>query len=108
MDKKHSTDAQAFQRFLTEQLKKGKAKDSPEKLLQVWRKTQKRGKTPASPRKSRKKSRNSKAPSREISELGRRLQEISDRYIAQGGELLTIEQLDRELAERRGERGMEE
>jgi hypothetical protein len=41
-------------------------------------------------------------------ELGRRLREIRARYIANGGELLTADQLDAELANLRGERQPEE
>jgi hypothetical protein len=38
------------------------------------------------------------------SELGKTLRDIRQRYIAAGGKLLSIEELDREVAERRGER----
>ena len=41
-------------------------------------------------------------------ELGRRLRKIRERRIAAGGDLLTVEEIDRELAERRGERHPEE
>ncbi|MFH1116448.1 MAG: hypothetical protein V1792_21255 [Pseudomonadota bacterium] len=37
-----------------------------------------------------------------ISPLGRRLREIRRRFIEEGGTLLTSEELDREIAERRG------
>ncbi len=38
----------------------------------------------------------------EMSPLGRRLMEIRKKFIAEGGELLTPEELEREIAERRG------
>jgi hypothetical protein len=38
----------------------------------------------------------------EMSPLGRRLMEIRKKYIAVGGKLLTPEDLEREIAERRG------
>ena len=41
-------------------------------------------------------------------ELGRKLREIRARYLARGGELLTAEEIDREVAERRGEQYPEE
>ncbi|MFH1116766.1 MAG: hypothetical protein V1792_22855 [Pseudomonadota bacterium] len=37
-----------------------------------------------------------------ISQLGRRLREIRRRFFEEGGTLLTSEELDREIAERRG------
>jgi len=37
-----------------------------------------------------------------ISPLGRRLREIRRRFIEEGGKLLTSEELDSEIAERRG------
>jgi hypothetical protein len=37
-----------------------------------------------------------------VSPLGRRLREIRRRFIEEGGKLLTSEELDREIAERRG------
>ena len=39
-----------------------------------------------------------------VSPLGMQLREIRTQYVANGGELLTAEQFDRELAQRRGER----
>jgi hypothetical protein len=44
----------------------------------------------------------------QVSPLGLRLREIRAQYIASGGDLLTDEQLDREMAERRGERNLGE
>jgi hypothetical protein len=38
----------------------------------------------------------------EMSPLGRRLMEIRKKFIAEGGKLLTPEELEREVAERRG------
>ena len=38
----------------------------------------------------------------EMSPLGRRLMEIRKKFIAEGGKLLTPEELEREIAERRG------
>jgi len=37
-------------------------------------------------------------------ELGRRLRAIRQRYIDNGGKLLSMDEIDRELADRRGER----
>lgn len=42
------------------------------------------------------------------SSLGKRLREIREQYIASGGSLLSMDQLDQEMAERRGERYVEE
>ena len=39
-----------------------------------------------------------------ISELGRVLQKLADRYEASGGKLLNRRELEREIAERRGSR----
>ncbi len=38
----------------------------------------------------------------EMSPLGRRLMEIRKKFISEGGKLLTPEELEREIAERRG------
>jgi len=38
----------------------------------------------------------------ELSSLGKRLMEIRKKFIADGGRLLTREELEREIAERRG------
>ena len=38
----------------------------------------------------------------EITPLGRRLRQLRNEFIAQGGKLLNREELERELAERRG------
>ena len=38
----------------------------------------------------------------EMSPLGRRLMEIRKKFIAEGGKLLTPDELEREIAERRG------
>jgi hypothetical protein len=40
----------------------------------------------------------------QISTLGLQLREIRAQYISSGGDLLTAEQLDHEMAQRRGER----
>lgn len=42
------------------------------------------------------------------STLGKRLRAIRRRYVEAGGKLLTVEELDREVAERRGERSSQE
>ena len=43
-----------------------------------------------------------------MSELGRKLVAIRERYLAEGGTLLTREQIDAEIRERRGETGPSE
>ncbi len=44
---------------------------------------------------------------RPATELGRRLREIRARYIKRGGRLLTADEIDREVADRRGEQSRE-
>jgi hypothetical protein len=45
---------------------------------------------------------NGSKPPQEVSELGRVLRKLADRYEASGGKLLNRRQLEREIAERRG------
>lgn len=45
---------------------------------------------------------NGNVPAAEVSELGRVLQKLADKYAASGGKLLNRRQLEREVAERRG------
>jgi hypothetical protein len=44
------------------------------------------------------------SPSPDESALGKVLRRIRERYIAEGGRLLSMEEIDREVAQRRGER----
>jgi hypothetical protein len=44
----------------------------------------------------------------QITPLGLKLREIRAQYISGGGDLLTVEQLDREIAQRRGQRDLGE
>ena len=46
--------------------------------------------------------RNGNARGEKVSELGRVLQKLADRYEASGGKLLNRRELEREIAERRG------
>lgn len=45
---------------------------------------------------------NGSAHGERVSELGRILQKLSDKYESSGGKLLNRRELDREIAERRG------
>lgn len=43
-------------------------------------------------------------PNEEVSELGRVLRKLAGKYVASGGKLLNRRELEREIAERRGQR----
>jgi hypothetical protein len=47
-------------------------------------------------------------PVHRVSALGLQLQELRSQYVAGGGDLLTIEQFDAEMAQRRGTRDLGE
>jgi hypothetical protein len=49
-------------------------------------------------------SKNGTAPNQEVSNLGRTLRKLADKYRASGGKLLNRRELEREIAERRGVR----
>ena len=43
-----------------------------------------------------------KKEEKQVSELGRVLRKLAEEYVASGGKLLTREEIEREVAERRG------
>src|SRR5437868_145418 len=105
MSARFATESEAFQQYLAEQLANGARGRSPEELLRAWRsERQRRSESVGRQAKSTRASKTAAAPPRRESELGKTLRRIRESYIAKGGKLLSMEEIDREVAERRGER----
>ena len=105
MSARFPTESEAFQRYLAEQLANGGRTRSPEELLRAWRsEQQRRSGSPDRKAKPRRASKPHAPTARRESELGKTLRRIRARYIAKGGKLLSIDEIDREVEDRRGER----
>jgi len=103
MSARHRIESEASQRYLAEQLANG-CEESPEQLVAAWRVQQSSALAGGNAAHGRVESSQPASSTARESDLGRRLREIRERYIAEGGKLLSVEEIDREIAERRRER----